>query len=168
MQLVDPKYETLHQAADINPFSTDIDWQQCEKEMIALMHESMGIGLASPQVGKQYRMFVMSHSTRGDIGVYNPVTLSETGKEAMSEGCLTWPLLYITITRPAEIHVNYQLHDGTLVDEKLTGMDARCFLHECDHLRGVNFIDLVSDFKLKRAKNKRDKFLRLLDKVNVA
>ena len=62
------------------------------------------------------------------------------------------------MTRPATIKVRYTKTDGvTVVEEELTGIDARCFLHEYDHLQGVLFVNLVSDMKLKMAINKRNK-----------
>jgi peptide deformylase len=47
----------------------------------------------------------------------------------------------------------------------LDGIDARCFLHEYDHLQGVNFIDIVSDFKLQRAKEKREKRFKKIERA---
>jgi peptide deformylase len=46
----------------------------------------------------------------------------------------------------------------------MDGIDARCFLHEYDHLQGTNFIDIVSDFKLRRAMEKRDKRFKKLER----
>lgn len=165
-ELVEAKHPALHRRATQNPFGSDIDWTQREKEMFELMHSKLGVGLAAPQVGSGYRMFVMSHSVLGDIGVYNPEILETEGEVQIEEGCLSWPMLYIHVRRPEKIKVTYIKSDGeTQVETWMDGMDARCFLHEYDHLEGINFIDLVSDLKLKRAKEKRDKFLKKLDKI---
>ena len=69
----------------------------------------------------------------------------------------------MVMTRPETVKVRYTKTDGvTVVEEILTGIDARCFLHEYDHLQGILFVNLVSNFKLKMAINKRDKrFTRL-------
>ena len=158
MEVVSAKDPVLNSVATVDPFSTDIVWNEREGEMFELMDRRFGIGLAAPQIGNPYRMFVMKHSVHGPIGVYNPEILETSGSVAMEEGCLTFPLLYMVMTRPETAKVRYTKTDGvTVVEETLTGIDARCFLHEYDHLQGVLFVNLVSDFKLKMAINKRDK-----------
>jgi peptide deformylase len=165
-QLVEPNHPVLHQPADLDPFQSDIDWHQQEKQMLSLMHSKLGVGLAAPQVGLSYRVFVMTHSTMGNIGIYNPEILETQGEVQIEEGCLSWPMLYLHLRRPQRVRVRYTTTDGqTQVDTWLDGMDARCFLHEYDHLEGVNFIDLASELKLRRAKDKRDKFFKKLDKI---
>lgn len=165
-QLVNPKHPALHTVASIDPFSGDIDWAEREKEMLALMHNNLGIGLAAPQVGSSYNMFVMHHSIMGDIGVYKPEIVEKSEETAnIEEGCLTFPLLYIHITRPAKIKVRYYKNDGeTQVETWMDGMDARCFLHEYEHLQGELFLDLVSELKLRRAHEKREKLFKKLQR----
>ena len=159
--LVDPKHPALHGECTVNPLDTDIVWQTVEQEMFKLMHERIGIGLAAPQLGNPVKMFVMTHSTKGDIGVYNPEILSTSDNNiALEEGCLTWPVLYMHITRPESCVVRYQTINKETIEEELTGIDARCFLHEFDHLQGKIFLDYASDFKLQRAIKKRDKRIR--------
>ena len=165
-ELVEPKHPALHKKADLDPFTGNIDWEEREKEMIQLMYDRIGIGLACPQVGGSYNMFVMNHSILGDIGIYKPKIL-EYGEETvtMEEGCLSFPLLYLYITRPEKIKVEYFKTDGeTKVQTWMDGRDARCFLHEYDHLQGKLFLDLVSDFKLQRAHKKREKLLNKISK----
>jgi len=164
-ELVEPKHPALHSSATVDPFSGNVDWNVREKEMINLMIANFGIGLASTQVGSSYNMFVMKHSVLGYIGVYKPEIVETKGEVTYEEGCLTWPLLYIHVKRPAEVKVRFYKTDGvTIVETWMDGMDACCFLHEYDHLQGTNFIDLVSDFKLQRAKEKRDKRFKKLER----
>ena len=163
-ELVEPRHPALHKPADINPFTApdDANWAQREVDMFQLMHKRHGIGLASPQIGNSYNMFVMTHSTLGDIGVYNPeiISVSEETK-CQEEGCLTFPLLYFIVTRPEKVKVSYTLYDGkTEVEGWLEGMDSRCFQHEFEHLQGKLFLDNVSELKLQRAMKKRDKYLK--------
>ena len=165
-ELVEPRHQALHTVASIDPFSGDIDWAEREKEMFAVMSENLGIGLAAPQVGSSYKMFVMHHSIMGNIGVYKPEIL-ETSEEqvVIEEGCLSFPLLYLHITRPAKIKVRYYKNDGeTQVETWMDGMDARCFMHEYEHLQGELFLDLVSEMKLRRAYNKREKLFKKLQR----
>jgi peptide deformylase len=163
-ELVDPAHPAMSSYASVNPFSGDIDWVEREQEMIALMRTRMGVGLASPQIGSSYDMFVMAHSILGYIGVYKPEII-EFGDELanMEEGCLSFPLLYIHVQRPEKVKVRYTKNDGeTIVETWMDGMDARCFQHEIEHLIGGLFLDHASEFKLKRAKEKRDKLFKKL------
>ena len=163
-ELVEPKHSALHAHANLDPFSSDIDWAEREKEMFKLMHDKFGIGLAAPQVGSSYNMFVMHHEHLGDIGIYKPEILEAEGEVMWEEGCLTFPMLYLPVSRPEKIKVKYYKNDGeTVVETWMDGRDARCFLHEYDHLKGQLFIDLVSDLKLQRAKKKREKFFKKLE-----
>ena len=96
IKLVEPKKRSIAYQSNSKSFDDkDINWEEREKEMIQLMKDRFGIGLASPQVGTNHRMFVMTLSTGEDIRVYNPEIL-EFSKETigMEEGCLTFPLLY--------------------------------------------------------------------------
>lgn len=164
-RLVDPKHPALHKSATTDPFGGNINWSVREKEMLELMHANLGVGLSATQIGSSYNMFVMAHSFLGDIGVYKPVILETDGEVMIEEGCLTWPLLYIKINRAERIKVRFTKTDGeTVVETWMDGIDARCFLHEYDHLQGTNFIDLVSDFKLQMAKQKRDKRFKKLER----
>jgi peptide deformylase len=164
-ELVEPSNPALHRSATTDPFKGDIDWNIREKEMLEVMHANLGVGLSSTQLGSNYNMFVMTHSFLGDIGVYKPKILETEGEVLIEEGCLTWPLLYIKIKRASKIRVQFTKTDGeTDVEMWMDGIDARCFLHEYDHLQGINFIDLVSDFKLQMAKEKRDKRFKKLER----
>ena len=164
-KLVEPRHPALHQPANINPFDENIDWTIREQEMFKVMHDNIGIGLACPQVGCSYNMFVMNHSEHGDIGVYNPEILETTDNVTMEEGCLSFPLLYLNVSRPAKIKVRYTKADGkTQVETWMDGRDARCFLHEYDHLQGVLYIDIVSELKLSRAFKKREKLFKKIQK----
>lgn len=160
-ELVEPKHPALHKPATLDPFSGTVDWNEREKNMIALMHKNFGIGLAAPQTGSSYNMFVMRHSFLGDIGVYKPEILEQQETIKMEEGCLTFPLLYFSVERPKKIKVRFTKTDGEkIVEMWMDGMDARCFMHEYDHLQGKLYLDYASDLKLKRAKHKRDKLLK--------
>jgi len=164
-ELVEPKHPVLSKRANVDPFSGDIDWGKREREMCELMQNRFGIGLAAPQVGSSYRMFVMNHSHLGEIGVYNPEILETENPVVMEEGCLSFPLLFMKVTRPERIKVRFTKTDGkTVVETWMDGMDARCFLHEYDHLEGKLFVDLVSDFKLRRAMDQQQKRVRKLQR----
>lgn len=165
-ELVEPKHPALHKRANIDPFGTDIDWAEREKEMFQLMHDKFGIGLAAPQIGSSYNMFVMNHEYLGDIGIYKPEILESSEETCRwEEGCLSFPMLYLDVERPEKVKVRYFKNDGeTVVETWMDGRDARCFQHEYDHLYGDLFLDKVSDLKLQRAYKKREKFFKKLER----
>jgi peptide deformylase len=159
--LVEPKHPALHNPADIDPLETDIVWQTVEQEMFQLMRDRMGLGLAAPQLGNPVKMFVMSHSTLGNIAVYNPEILLQSEETVcIEEGCLTFPGLFFHVTRPEAVQVKFLDRKGEEQLLELSGMDARCFQHETDHLLGILNLTLISDFKLQRAMKKRDKLVK--------
>lgn len=159
--LVHPKHPALHNPADIDPLDTDIVWQTVEQEMFQLMRDRMGLGLAAPQLGNPVKMFVMSHSTLGNIAVYNPKILFQSEETtSLEEGCLTFPGLFFHVSRPEAVQVSFQDRKGEEQILELEGMDSRCFQHETDHLHGVLNLSYISDFKLQRAIKKRDKLVK--------
>ena len=165
MQLVQPNHQVLNSRAEINPFDTDVDWSVREKDMFQLMEDRFGIGLAAPQIGDNYRMFVMRHSTKGNIGIYNPEILATSeDKVAQEEGCLSFPLLFFMVTRPATCMVKFQDQNKEYQEMELSGIDAQCFQHEFDHLQGILYLNYASDMKLQRAMKKRDKTIRKLQR----
>ena len=141
--------------------------------MFETMKNYGGIGLSANQVGKPYRMFVMGDNPNIEKGrkwvCINP-EITDMSKQTIryKEGCLTFPLLFVILTRPAEIKVKYQNADKEVVEEELSGIDARCFLHEYDHLEGKVFLEHASDMKLQRAIKKRDKNIKKLIRQQMA
>ena len=72
----------------------------------------------------------------------------------MDEACLSFPGLQLKVKRPASIRVRFQDPYGNWITRQFAGMSARVFLHEYDHLFGVDFTDKVSKLKLDMAKKK--------------
>ena len=138
-------------------------------ELSKVMYDTMvkygGIGLSANQVGLPYRMFIMgghpSIENRKIRSVFNPL-INDVSKETvmMKEGCLSFPFLFLSITRPKWCHVKYTDQHGKDVEEVLHGMNARIFQHENEHMNGYVFTDLVSKMKLDRAKEARKKMLK--------
>ena len=138
-------------------------------ELSKVMYDTMakygGIGLSANQVGLPFRMFIMGGHPQIDNGrvrsVFNPL-INDVSEEtvSMKEGCLSFPFLFLTITRPKWCHVKYTDENGKDVEEVLHGMNARIFMHENEHMNGYVFTDLVSKFKLKRAEEARKKMVK--------
>jgi len=75
----------------------------------------------------------------------------------MPEGCLSHPDLYLTVKRPKQLVAKYLDNTAKECKIELYDIDARCFLHEYDHLQGIEFTDRVSKLKLAMAYKKRNK-----------
>ena len=129
------------------------------EDLFVAMKQFGGIGLSANQVGLPYRMFVMGGHQDMEEGkaraCWNP-EITEFSEETilLSEGCLTYPLLFLQVSRPKSIKVKYTDNDGKEWTEDLEGMPSRVFQHEFDHMNGTDFTKLVSKFKLDRAKDK--------------
>ena len=120
-----------------------VDYTQTEfvrdlaQALFTTMVNEQGIGLAAPQVGIPRRIFVMDTEQQRRV-VVNPEILTVSEESCiMTEGCLSFPKEYLDISRPQCITVNYRDVTGALITETLTGLSARCFLHEFDHLNGI-------------------------------
>jgi peptide deformylase len=140
------------------------DPAQLEKEMIELMFQYDGIGLAAPQVGIKARVFVMGHRDFPDAAqaFFNPVVLAHVDElEDIEEGCLSFPGIYVKIKRPKKIRVRWQNSKGEWQEDEFDGYNCKCFLHELDHLEGIVFQDRVSPLKwalaVKKTKNRKFK-----------
>ena len=135
--------------------------------MLEIMREEEGIGLAAPQVGLSWRMFVTSvpegedrsvagdpPSARPEPTVYiNPVLSEPEGRaEAGSEGCLSLPDIRGEVLRPPTITITALDAEGQRFTLRGTGLLARCWQHEMDHLDGVLILDRMS--QMSRLKNR--------------
>jgi len=91
----------------------------------------------------------------------NPL-INDVSKETISlkEGCLSFPFLFLLINRPKWVSVRYTNENSEEVEETLHGMAARIFQHENEHMNGYIFTDLVSKFKLDRAKKAQKKLIK--------
>jgi len=161
MKLVKHPNPLLKQPATPWQFETAEDFQQAthiEQEMISLMKSSNGIGLAAQQVGLLKRVFVMRTQDGRECGLFNPVILEVNNeKELGDEGCLSFPDLWLKVERNKSLIAKYLDNTGQERIIQLEGIDARCFLHELDHLNGICFTDGLSPLKLAMAIKKQRK-----------
>ena len=159
MRLVLDPDPILKQRAEDWDFSVDTDSEKVEQEMIQLMKTFNGIGLAGNQVGLLKRVFVIKLKNATEpFAMFNPTVISESLElQNENEGCLSFPDLWLGIKRPKEIEAAYLDKQGNECKIVLTGIDARCFLHELDHLNGVVFTEKVSQMKLMLARKKQRK-----------
>jgi peptide deformylase len=99
------------------------------------------------------------------VAFFNPVLLAASTEEShMMEGCLSFPYLGLRITRPSGVVVQYQDFNGEVHRANFTGISARCFLHELDHLNGIVYTDRCKPLALKQGMKKRNKINGLIQK----
>jgi peptide deformylase len=136
--------DVLHApAAPVANLSADI--QQALDDMIQTMYAAPGIGLAAPQVGLPLRMFVCDLSVGRNaaelMAFINPEFLEREGMQLEEEGCLSVPGFNATVARPSRAVLTGLDRHGTERTVEATGLLARCFQHEMDHLDGTVFVD---------------------------
>ena len=143
-------------------------------DMIELMRKHSGLGLSANQVGFNGQIFVMKTLLNKQYGdttvVINPIIKGISKEMGIGvEGCLSHPDLFLKVKRPISCMVEFDtltsdyknvIHVETTFDD----IDARIFLHEYDHLQGIQFINRVSKLKLDLAEKKRNK--KIKRKVN--
>jgi peptide deformylase len=114
-------------------------------DMIQTMYAAPGVGLAAPQVGVGVRIFVCDVSmgrNAADLMVFiNPEFVERDGMQLEEEGCLSVPGFNATVARPARVVLKGLDHEGEPHTVEATGLLARCFQHEMDHLDGTLFVD---------------------------
>ena len=157
MQLILSPNKWLDTVVDQFDFD-NLDALQIEKQMIDVMLKNDGIGLSANQVGINAKIFTIRpiNLKEPPFAIINPriISLSEETEDAF-EGCLSHPNLALKVSRPQEVVTEFVDSANKTVKLTLRGIDARCFLHEFDHLHGIEFTDRVSALKLKMAKKKQ-------------
>jgi|TARA_Y100000992_G_scaffold30894_1_gene17326 peptide deformylase len=155
----------------IAPFSDDMlkdegfkDRKELSDKMFDTMKKYGGIGLSANQVGLPFNMFVLGDHPDVEKNLkmtcFNPMIISSSvEEETMKEGCLTFPFVFLSITRPRKVVVKYEDENGDLKEGSLDGMISRVFQHEYDHMLGKTFVDGVSKLKLDMAYKKAEKMM---------
>ncbi|MBQ6736271.1 MAG: peptide deformylase [Alphaproteobacteria bacterium] len=119
-------------------------------EMVQMMRDQNGVGLAAPQVGVTKRFLVMMEPDSGKVfKMINPrITSRSPDTVVMEEGCLSvlgaddLPV-YANVSRPAVVSVEWTGVDGKKYAAEMSGIMARIVQHETDHLDGILFVDLL-------------------------
>jgi len=136
-----------------------VDPNQFASTLVETCKKNNGLGLSANQCGYSHRVFVMG---TGDeyVAFFNPKVVKTEGESHMQEGCLSWPLLTLRITRPKKIWVEYQDFTGEKKEAIFDGISARCFLHELDHQDGIMYTSRVKPLALQFGLKKLEKIRR--------
>jgi peptide deformylase len=156
--------QTLHERAlPVDALTPEID--RLVEDMIETMYAAPGIGLAAPQIGVPLRLFVIDLSVGRDpsglIVMINPEFVERDGMQLEEEGCLSMPGFNATVVRPSRVVIKGLDRGGTEQRHEGSGLLARAFQHEMDHLEGMLFVDRLRGIK-------RDLIVRRIKKLTRA
>ena len=135
------------------------DTKEFAKELVDVMWSHSGLGISANQIGHNYRVFAMRGDTKKDsIVCFNP-EIKDFSPEmnTMEEGCLSLPDVFARVVRPAYVAISYLDEDGKEEGQLASGMTARVFQHELDHLDGILFVDRLGELSRERAFEKARK-----------
>ena len=113
------------------------------EDMLDTMYDADGVGLAAPQVGIRKRLVVIDVDDENQYVLINPEILETSGSQTGPEGCLSVPGKQGQVTRADHVKVRALNEDMEEQVIEAEGLLARCILHECDHLDGKLYVDLV-------------------------
>lgn len=134
------------------------------KELSERLHATRkrynAVGLAANQVGIKARMFVMADAGIEFTCINPEIVEVKDDSVTYSEGCLSFPNLFLKVKRPSEVKIRYVNESLETKETTFTGKLARCALHELDHLNGIVFTDHVSKLVLAMARKKQSKAKR--------
>ena len=149
------------ESRDIDEMTDDI--RQLANDMIEIMREENGVGLAAQQIGRTESIAVIevpaSYDCDADgnrlnpdlempLAIINPKIIAVSDKkECMDEGCLSFPGISGSVERPVDIDLEFVTLQGELVRRTVKGFVARAIQHEMDHLKGVLFVDRMSPIR---------------------
>lgn len=153
----------LHtRAREVDAMTVEID--RLIDDMIDTMYAAPGVGLAAPQVGVPLRVFVVDVSVGRDAGglivAVNPEFVVIEGVQLEEEGCLSVPGFNATVVRPSRVVLAGWDRHGSEQRIEATGLLARAFQHEMDHLDGTLFVDRLRGIKREQIVRKIRKLTR--------
>jgi peptide deformylase len=123
------------------------------ERMGEIMHDALGVGLASTQLGVLHRLLVYRVQPDSPVSaLVNPeVEWAGEVQEAAEEGCLSLPEVLVDVERPIHVRVKAKNEHGEEVVVEASGLEARAIQHEIDHLDGVLILDRTSREQRKEA-----------------
>lgn len=134
-----------------------VDPNKFASSLVETCKKHNGLGLSANQCGYEYRVFVMG-SGDNYVAFFNPeITWVSEDKSKMEEGCLSFLDLFLNVERPNTIKVKYQDFTGSVKETTFTGLTARCYQHELDHMNGIVYTHHAKPLAMQMAMKKRTK-----------
>jgi len=148
--------QRLHQIAKpITVFDTAL--KELVSDMAETLYAAPGIGLAASQIDQHVQLIIIDISkAQNELLVFvNPeIVWTSEEKTTCDEGCLSVPGVYDGVTRPSRVKVRAHDVEGKLFDLEAQGLLAVCIQHELDHLKGIVFVEYLSQLKRNRIKTR--------------
>ena len=163
IQLFQYPHKTLNEVSSTWSHNDTIqgydDIEKFEHDMIDLMLNEHGMGLAANQIGITKKFFAIGHETfdrfQKPVIIWNPRLIKTSEEKVIDvEGCLSFKGIWLKVQRPKTCEVEYETIQGTKQTARLDGMESKCFQHECDHLEGITFNKRVSKLRWQMANKK--------------
>ena len=138
----------------------DESLERLAEDMLRIMRENEGVGLAANQIGRLKRIFVAAYEDE-EYAIVNPVVEQRSeSTEKDIEGCLSIPETRVEVERPTAVTIPGKDPSGTPVRVEAEGLLARIFEHEIDHLNGVLILDRTDrEFRKRALREIRERML---------
>lgn len=136
-------YPDDHLKEECDPIEKPGEWRDLINEMVPILYEHNGVGLAAPQVGVPIQLFLLRLDLEKQIheAYLNPEILEINNKETVDEACLSYPGVSIELERGQEVYFRALTPSGKEIERNFEGLLSQCVQHETDHLRGRSLID---------------------------
>ena len=162
---LDIENDTWYKSGEVVSDQLDIQDKLKAPDLYDMLIQHMvyheGIGLSANQIGIPFKVFSMMVNDKDVICCFNPKIIEESDEQVIfSEGCLSFPQLFLKIKRPERVMVKYQNADGDEINAHFDGLAARVFQHEMDHMNGTTYLNRVGKVFLQSARRKQRTLLR--------
>jgi peptide deformylase len=124
-----------------------------------------GLGLSANQCGVFERVFIVGNEEIVIVCINPKLIKASDNLIKDNEGCLSFPGLFLKVERPSSVEVEYYDYQGKKYNTTFTGLTARCFLHELDHMNGITMDKHVKPLALKMAKEKQGKLFKRVKRL---
>jgi len=124
-----------------------------------------GLGLSANQCGVFERVFIVGNEEIVIVCINPKLIKASDNLIKDNEGCLSFPGLFLKIERASSVEVEYYDYQGKKYNTTFTGLTARCFLHELDHMNGITMDKHVKPLALKMAKDKQGKLFKRVKRL---
>ena len=165
-------HKTLNEVSTQFDFENDKidgndDIEKFENDMINLMINARGLGLAANQIGITKRFFAFGHESFDKIQkpaiIWNPSIVRESEEKTLDEeGCLSFLGVFVKVVRPKIVTVKWENKNGETLMQHLDNMESKCFQHEFDHLQGITMYDrrhIVPQAKSEKTYGRNEKVI---------
>jgi peptide deformylase len=139
------------------------------KDALERAKDPEGVGLAAPQVGKPFQIFIVKPTEKAKIQIFinptlktlgelpNRVRIDDEREDVKLEGCLSLKDIWGIVTRYEKVHIDYQDETGGKHSKEFSGFLATILQHEYDHIQGILFPKRVLEQSNKLYKSRKDK-----------